>query len=84
MALDNKNVGLAKRVRAAEVANSIAAYDYAGDPASTAKTKSDQFPLDKRLRKLETVLGLRATSDAKIRRNRMGLENRLRDIEAAS
>lgn len=82
MAADRLNQGLAKRVRAAEVAAGIVAYDNAGDASSTAKTKTDRFSIARRLRKLETTLGLAATGAAKIRNNRMGLENRLRAIEA--
>ena len=80
---DRKNQGLAKRVRAAEVAAAVAAYDGVENPTTTAKTKTDRFDLGRRLRKLESVHGLAATGAAKIKNNRQGVENRLRDIEAA-
>jgi len=80
--VDRLNQGLAKRVRAAEVAAGIVAYDGAGNLTTTAKTKTDRFALARRIRKLEADLGLAATGAAKIANNRKGLETRLRAIEA--
>jgi hypothetical protein len=79
---DRKNQGLAKRVRAAEVAAGIVAYDGVEPINTTAKTKTDRFSLIRRLRKIESVEGLAATGADRERNNRMGVENRLRAIEA--
>jgi hypothetical protein len=79
---NRKNQGLAKRVRAAEVAAGIVAYDNVEAINTTAKTKTDRFAMVRRLRKLESSLGLAATGAARTRNNRLGVENRLRAIEA--
>jgi len=66
---DRKNQGLAKRVKAAEVAASI--------------TPSDRVALPARLDALEVAEGLAGSGALKIANTRQGVENRLRDIEAA-
>lgn len=70
MAVDRKNQGFAKRIRAAEVSASITA------------TKSDRRSFADRIVALEAAVGLRDNLAEKTTANRRGLENRLRAIEA--
>lgn len=78
--------GLGDRVRDAEAASEVDPWSGEGDggPApTTSDTRTDRFPLIRRLKKLEELWGLAASAAAKIRNNRKGVDSRLKTIETA-